>query len=78
MAFPEFRHEFDMSDAAFTGFWDVLPSQYAWPPPTCLRPETAKLLADKFLSIDVATETMFAGLAHVSPAPPPSDCAAIS
>jgi acyl transferase domain-containing protein len=64
MAFPEFRHEFDMSDAAFTGFWDVLPSQYAWPPPTCLRPETAKLLADKFLSIDVATETMFtAGLA---------------
>lgn len=64
LAFPEFRHEFDMSDAAFTGFWDVLPSQYAWPPPTCLKPETAKMLADKFLSIDVATETMFtAGIA---------------
>ncbi len=64
MAFPEFRHEFDMSDAAFTGFWDVLPSQYSWPPPTCLKPETAKMLADKFLSIDVATETMFtAGIA---------------
>lgn len=64
MVFPSFRHEFDMSDSAFTGFWDVLPSQYAWPPPTCVRPETAKLLADKFLSIDVATETMFtAGIA---------------
>lgn len=64
LAFPEFRQEFDMSDAAFAGLWDVLPSQYIWPPPTCLRPEVAKMLEEKFLSIDVATETMFtAGIA---------------
>ena len=64
LAFPEFRHEFDMSDAAFVGFWETLPSQFVFPPPTCLKAETAQALAHKFLSIDVATETMFtAGLA---------------
>jgi acyl transferase domain-containing protein len=59
MAFPEVRHEFEMSDAAFAGVWEFLPSQFVFPPPTCLSPEVEKALAEKILSIDVAFETVF-------------------
>lgn len=59
LAFPEFRNEFDLSDAAFRGMWDTLPSHCIFPPPTCLSPETANHLAEKYLSVDVSTETTF-------------------
>ena len=59
LAFPEVRQEFDLSDAAFAGVWDFLPSQYAFPPPTCLKPEVAAELSEKYLGIDVAMETIF-------------------
>ena len=59
MAFPEFRHEFDASDAAFAGVWKYLPSQHVFPPPTCLKPGLADELNESYLSIDVAMETIF-------------------
>ncbi len=59
LAFPEVRQEFDLSDAAFAGVWDFLPSQYVFPPPTCLKPEVAAELSEKYLTIDVAMETIF-------------------
>ena len=59
LAVPQVRQEFDLSDAAFAGVWDFLPSQYVFPPPTCLKPEVAAELSEKYLGIDVAMETIF-------------------
>jgi acyl transferase domain-containing protein len=59
LAFPQVRREFDHSDAAFIGVWDFLPSQYVFPPPTCIKPELSREMAEKYLSIDAAMETIF-------------------
>jgi acyl transferase domain-containing protein len=64
MAFPEFRHQFDVSDTAYEGLWQHRSSQFIFPPPTCLGPELKSSLEEQYFNIDVATETVFsAGLA---------------
>ena len=59
LAFPKVRQEFEHSDAAFAGIWEFLPSQYVFPPPTCVKPELREEMAEKYLSIDAAMETIF-------------------
>jgi acyl transferase domain-containing protein len=59
LAFPKVRQEFEHSDAAFAGVWDFLPSQYVFPPPNCIKPEVGREMAEKYLSIDAAMETIF-------------------
>jgi acyl transferase domain-containing protein len=67
MAFPLFRRHFDVSETAFEGIWQHRPSQFIFPPPTCLGPELRGSLKKEYFSIDVATETVFsAGLAMYS------------
>ena len=59
MAFPSVRRHFDRSDAAFSGLWERLPSDYIFPPPTGLSEDTKRQLAERAFSADVATETVF-------------------
>ena len=66
MYFPQIRHWFDMSDAAFCDTWRYLPSEYVFPPPTGVSPADMQELATGFYAIDVATEIIFtAGMAMV-------------
>ncbi|WP_016950019.1 type I polyketide synthase [Anabaena sp. PCC 7108] len=57
--FPSVRSWFDISDATFTGLWETLPSQFVFPPPTCLTGEEKQMLSQGLYNIDVATETVF-------------------
>ncbi|MBK1989424.1 acyltransferase domain-containing protein [Sphaerospermopsis aphanizomenoides BCCUSP55] len=57
--FPGVREWFDISDATFTGLWETLPSQFVFPPPTCLTDEEKQMLSQGLYNIDVATETVF-------------------
>jgi acyl transferase domain-containing protein len=59
MAFSSVRRQFDRSDAAFAGIWEHLPSDYIFPPPTCVGENLARHLAEHAFSVDVATETVF-------------------
>jgi len=59
MAFPSVRREFDLSDRAFDGVWEVLPSQIIFPPPTGLSEEKAAELESWFHRIDAGLETIF-------------------
>ena len=59
MAFPSVRRHFDQSDAAFSGLWEHLPSDYIFPPPTGLSEERKRQLSEHAFATDVATETVF-------------------
>jgi acyl transferase domain-containing protein len=59
MAFPSVRRHFDRSDAAFSGLWERLPSDYIFPPPTGLSEDYKRQLTERAFSTDVATETVF-------------------
>jgi len=59
MAFPSVRREFDLSDRAFDGVWEVLPSQIIFPPPTGLDEQRGAELESWFHRIDAGLETIF-------------------
>src|SRR5262249_24874100 len=59
IGFPSVRRHFDRSDAAFSGLWERLPSDYIFPPSTGLSEDAKRQLAEGAFSTEVATETVF-------------------